>query len=275
MSGDWYYVRGGGFEGPQTASQLLELVKAGIIESQTAVWRQGLTDWQPLKDALALANGIPPPLPTSLSAPASAAIQREEATSAGSSHEALTSSAGGINAHEWRRLFARSLDTIIYGASAWFVIGAILSVVAPVAQAKLFELLGTPAGLIFNALGTVFFAIVPGAIVIGLTGSSLGKLIFGVKVLKADGSRIGCTTAFQRELLVWTRGLGLGLPIVQLFTMGAAQNRLKKCGKTTWDEQLGTTVNCRANGPLQVALNILGFTLLLLTYGAIRALNSM
>jgi len=63
MVGDWYYARNGSFEGPETASRLLELLNSGHIDKQTPIWRHGALDWEPLHSALRLADGTPPPIP--------------------------------------------------------------------------------------------------------------------------------------------------------------------------------------------------------------------
>jgi hypothetical protein len=63
MAGDWYYAKNGSFEGPETASRLLELLRSGHIESTTLIWRDGAVDWEPLRSALGIAKSAPPPIP--------------------------------------------------------------------------------------------------------------------------------------------------------------------------------------------------------------------
>ncbi len=43
---DWYYVGYYGQLGPLTLEQMEELVRDGVIEQDTFVWRAGLADWQ-------------------------------------------------------------------------------------------------------------------------------------------------------------------------------------------------------------------------------------
>ena len=43
----WYYATGGQQIGPITDADLEQLVHAGTVTSETLVWHEGLTDWQP------------------------------------------------------------------------------------------------------------------------------------------------------------------------------------------------------------------------------------
>ena len=44
---DWYYAIGADQKGPFNDEELQRLVQQGVITSQTLVWRQGFSDWQP------------------------------------------------------------------------------------------------------------------------------------------------------------------------------------------------------------------------------------
>jgi uncharacterized RDD family membrane protein YckC len=274
MEGDWYYVLNGGFEGPETASRLLELLDVGRVNQQTPIWRQGASDWEPLQAALGLSAGQPPPIPEAASAKAPETTARE------ASPALVTSpifnpapSVRSISVHPWRRLFARLLDTLIAGSAVFFCIGFVLTKADPAAQEKFIHFLNSPVGILVNSPVTFFFAIVPNALLIGLTGSSVGKLIFGIRVADADGQTIGFRTAFRRELLIWVRGLGLGLPIIYLFSLWAAYRRLKDTRTTMWDGRLALHPIFRPNSALQIVANVIGSMLLLATIGVLRALG--
>jgi uncharacterized RDD family membrane protein YckC len=45
----WYYIAEGRAHGPVDSGQLLALTDGAIVHSETRVWRQGMSDWQPLK----------------------------------------------------------------------------------------------------------------------------------------------------------------------------------------------------------------------------------
>lgn len=58
---EWFYEKNGRRIGPVMEAQLIGLVGSGEISTQTLVWHQSLTQWQPLQ-ATPLAAQIPPQL---------------------------------------------------------------------------------------------------------------------------------------------------------------------------------------------------------------------
>jgi len=48
---NWHYALNGEQRGPVTTEELDQLIVAGIISESTLVWHQGLTGWQPLREA--------------------------------------------------------------------------------------------------------------------------------------------------------------------------------------------------------------------------------
>lgn len=48
---NWYYAIGDQRQGPISDAELDALIAAGTVTPQTLVWREGMSDWQPLKDA--------------------------------------------------------------------------------------------------------------------------------------------------------------------------------------------------------------------------------
>lgn len=47
---NWYFTENGQRKGPIATANLLELLEAEKISSDTPVWRKGLADWQPLRN---------------------------------------------------------------------------------------------------------------------------------------------------------------------------------------------------------------------------------
>lgn len=62
---NWFYALGGQQQGPVDDARLDELLAAGTITLDTLVWREGLTNWQPLRLARPVAGtppvAVPPP----------------------------------------------------------------------------------------------------------------------------------------------------------------------------------------------------------------------
>ena len=53
---EWFYARGDMQRGPVTEGELGDLIKDGIITSETRVWREGMSDWYPLAEVHELAD---------------------------------------------------------------------------------------------------------------------------------------------------------------------------------------------------------------------------
>ena len=133
--------------------------------------------------------------------------------------------------------------------------------------------MGLPAGRRGGYLSVYFcvFALPANAVLIGLTGSTLGKWLFGVRIVEPTGAVIGIRRALRRELLVWNWGMGLGLPLILTLAQLFAYRRLKEEDTTLWDHALGTEVRFRRPGFSQYLLAALGIVLLAaLSFGLSR-----
>jgi uncharacterized RDD family membrane protein YckC len=250
----WYYFRDGGSFGPESAKRLLELLEKGAIQRRTPVWREDRQQ-QPLEVALGLPE--PPPLPESESASSDLrnTIQARPAPPpfAGDYYD--------DDAHPWRRYFARMLDTTVGAGVVFFLIGLILGALDQNAADAFTTALEKPELRIVQTILTCAIAIPVNALLIGLTGSSLGKWIFGIKVLRDDGQVLGFAAALRREVYIFIRGLGLAIPIVTLITLINAFRRLKDEGETSWDSEMYLKVLQRPDTPGQMIANLFGVIL--------------
>jgi uncharacterized RDD family membrane protein YckC len=63
---NWYYVQDGKQAGPVDEGQFRSLIQSGVITLETLVWKEGLTNWRPLRlvqpDALSGAAPVPSPV---------------------------------------------------------------------------------------------------------------------------------------------------------------------------------------------------------------------
>jgi uncharacterized RDD family membrane protein YckC len=181
-----------------------------------------------------LFRSLPPPLPSYVDPSHQAARLvppqlPQQGVLAGAASQARTSAL----LHPWRRYFARQFDIVLFVFCASFAIGILFPTLVPEGHSggsdQVFGLLLLIAyipieGFLLNAFGTTF-----------------GKALYGIKVIKNDGA-IAWRAATLRSFYVWLRGLGVGIPIVTLFTLVNAYNKLKANGATTWDSQLGWTI---------------------------------
>jgi hypothetical protein len=126
---------------------------------------------------------------------------------------------------------------------------------------------------IVSVVATTLLAIPFNALLIGLTGGSLGKWLFGVKVLDRN-QPIGFGPALFRAGSVWLNGLGLGIPIISLFTLIASFRTLQKAGATSWDQSEGYTVAYRPKGNRLVIGMLVGIGLYFLVFAGLIALGS-
>lgn len=175
----------------------------------------------------------------------------------------------------WRRYAARSLDLLVFGYAGLAIIGFVFYAVAPYTAEQFFSVFTAPGGIILDFIITALVGCVLNGIIIGLSGSSLGKLLFGIIVVDQNGFKIGASQGIKRDLSVYLRGLGLGVPVVSLITLWMSYSTLRKTGSTSWDTEKSYTVWHRPSGPGQYMLNILGILLLIVVTTAARVVNSI
>ena len=118
------------------------------------------------------------------------------------------------------------------------------------------------------------FASVLGGLLVGVSGSTLGKWIFGIKITRLDESKLGIGAGLSRDLTVLMKGLGLGIPIVSLFTMWNSYQKLRKNQSTSWDKGRYIVWH-RPSGASQYILNIVGILLFVIVAGVMNALTGI
>ncbi len=280
----WFYMLGSQSRGPVTEAQLVELLSKDDITRETLVWRNDEQGWKPISEQLPVFSTLPPPLP--LQDPKRPSIPSPALIGAADSSLRLDrdrraprtspSTWSDGSAHPWRRYFARMLDELVHGTLAILVVSIALYAVDPAVQSAFAASMGSHGSgfRLLGGLAVILGAIPVNALFIGFTGGSLGKWLFGVRVLGADARPVGYWLALKREILVWVRGLGLGIPIVSLFTLASALTRLERYGSTSWDADLSTALFQRPQGLVQRALSIFGFVLFLLLCGALSGMSA-
>lgn len=166
--------------------------------------------------------------------------------------------------HPWRRYLARTLDTSVFAMVMSFVLFAVWGALEPASALKFITLLSekSAGGRILDVMLSVLVAILPNALFIGLSGTTLGKWIFGIRITNSEGNPIGFFRGLYRELFVWVRGYGLGIPFVSLITLVMSRSRLEEAGATAWDANLSTLVSHRRESFWQHLLNAIGVLLI-------------
>lgn len=250
----WVYRDGDAESAPLTLDALATLVRTGVVDRDTDLRRDAEGDWRKAADA------APELFDDPLRAPS-------EATSVGS---AWTDS----RPHPWRRYAARGVDNLLVGVLTWGLIGIVFYAAAPEQANGFFGLLEQPGGNILDLMLTLLAALPGNAVMVGLTGLSIGKWIFGVRVLK-DGRPIGVPAALRRELSIWMRGLAFGIPFASLFTLYRSYKALTERRITAWDKAQGLTVVHRRESPGTTAAMWIAVILYLAAAWGVRMLAAV
>jgi uncharacterized RDD family membrane protein YckC len=190
----------------------------------------------------------------------------EEAASGGSAVPAQAEPARrGVwtdrSPHPWRRLGARMIDIQLVGVLIGLTYGAAHVWGAEDVGRVLMPFRGEYGSVLDGWLISVWAAPF-NALFVGLTGSTFGKWVFGVRVVRSDGRPVGVLRAFVREILVLVMGLGLNLPLISLVTMGMSYGTLEDRRATNWDRVQRNSVLHRPSGFWQGLLTFLGVVLL-------------
>jgi uncharacterized RDD family membrane protein YckC len=132
-------------------------------------------------------------------------------------------------ARPWTRYFARVADVLIGAVGLGVVIGLVAPDLAHVNNAVL-------------GIAVVFAWIFVETVLLATWGTTPGKWMLGVRLRTRQGFKLQPGAALGRSFSVWLRGLGLGIPIVSLFTLFSSYKHLKEQGETSWDAQGGFEV---------------------------------
>lgn len=131
----------------------------------------------------------------------------------------------------WIRFIARQIDGLVLGMPVGIIIGFVSA--STDSGAGLLE--ENPLlRLVVMVLPLIFVE----AAMLSSWGTTPGKKLFGIAVYDDRGKRPTFGIALARTVLVWWRGLALGIPLVAIFTMNHAYSVLVKTGKTSWDRDL-------------------------------------
>jgi uncharacterized RDD family membrane protein YckC len=294
----FFYNDGKNEVGPFDEVTTRRLLDTGIISPNTLLREEGAQKWLPARHLLEgsgdtyarrsgneTANGAEKFDPQSLVGPnvsrddttdATLARDLEEVYADRSGNRPLVSAAGWLAtpATPWRRYGARMLDTSLNGSFGFLIFSVALYAIAPATADSFFQMIGGEFGFALDVIITGFFASLVGGALIGVSGFTLGKWIFGVKVTRIDSNRIGFTDGIRRDLEVYAKGLGLGIPIVALVTMWLSYQKLNGSGKTSWDEGRYIVWH-RPSGAAQYVLNVIGILLIFIVIGSLQALSKM
>lgn len=133
----------------------------------------------------------------------------------------------------WQRFTARLVDQVVF----WYMIIFISKkFLGPIDSYEEISVTFVIAELLF---------IPAEACQLYLFRKTLGKALFGITI-DVQLTKKKFSLLFHRSFLVWWRGQAAGIPILVIIALGMAYSRYIETGTTTWDSDLGTSVNKQA-----------------------------
>ena len=209
----WWYLDDERAVGPLDLDELRRLIENGTLGPETHLWDEGMEAWRPLSEFPELQESPsmePPPLP-------------EEA----SPDPQLWPLAG-----RWPRFLARTLDVWWETLLVSLVLGAVLGRYS----ASFVRWINDTSGGQFFGILCLPIALVIDALLYRVLGNTPGKVLLGLRVQTVDRKRLTFVQYLDRNVSVWVRGLALGLPLFNLFTMANQFRRLGNGQQADYDD---------------------------------------
>jgi uncharacterized RDD family membrane protein YckC len=153
-------------------------------------------------------------------------------------------SAWDLEPHPWRRFAARVIDVGIFGTLAVSLAAIVAITIFPLLEIWL-AAPGLASWFILDPLGWILAAPLS-ALAIATWRTTPGKLLFGIRVIAADGGRLTFAAALKRELVLLWWGIGVGIPLLAFAMAIRSYTELEGEGESKWDSGTGNAVAARA-----------------------------
>jgi len=116
------------------------------------------------------------------------------------------------------------------------------------------EWLAEPGNPVLFAMLCMPVAMVLDASVCRVAGNTPGKALLGLKVTALDGGRLSWRSYLRRNLAVWARGLGCGIPFVNLVAMWRRGREVSAGADAAYDVKTGHQVSVATIGRARKAV---------------------
>lgn len=191
-----------------TLEQLNARLQTGDVSAEDTAWMPGLPTWTAVRSL----EGVVLP-----SEPVDASPANREF------REVLSSTT-----HPWRRFFARFIDLILFSLLIGFL---------PIS-------LASDSWLVLTLMDILTYLLwLPlEALCLAKWGTTPGKNIFGIRVMRRSGGNLPFRLALRRSLSVWVKGEALGISLLSIITNIMAYFRLTETGTTLWDAEVDAVV---------------------------------
>jgi uncharacterized RDD family membrane protein YckC len=222
----WYYAEQGRQVGPLDETGLDDLVTAGIVRDDTLVWRDGMAEWAThasMRGARAAASMPPAPAANSASQYGMTQICGEcgrpfglgELVPIGTAYicaackpiylqrirEGGGQALGSFRyAGFWIRFVARVIDDVLLAIVRFALLLPFGLTVAPVAAGAdpLQAMSGVMRVAALSGLISLGLNLAYEAYFLSTRGATIGKMVLGLKVVRADGSKLSTSLAIGR-----------------------------------------------------------------------------
>jgi len=172
----------------------------------------------------------------------SSAIQVEE--------EQTSIEISGEQVRPWIRFWARMIDYNLYTM--------LLAIIALIVYPPAYKM----SDLIFGMITLFTYTFIEAAM-LSSWGTTPGKYFFKIRLRNKENRKLSYNEAVYRSWKVVFNGLGLGLPIISLFTLIHAFSALKTNKITSWDKDGEFNVSHQTIGLPRIIIVILIITFII------------
>ena len=133
----------------------------------------------------------------------------------------------------WRRYFARNMDLVFYSV-LWDIFLALVFGVNITLRSE--------GGKIWDNIVTFLIMLLTEPVLLSLFGTTPGKWILGLKVTDNEGKRLTFAEAMSRTWKVFLYGMGMGIPVWNLFRMWKSYKTCVKKESQEWEYDSAITL---------------------------------
>ena len=238
--------------GEWTETQVRTFYQDGQLLGTDSYWHEGMAEWKPLRNlmkpslplpAQVVEEPTPAPSEPPPFLPARHHVAREPVTAI---EEAMAKMGpfpdGWTPATFRRRAMARMIDYFVLTIGNGTVLFLTLLPIASLLRPSMPAFMCIVILITYPITNLIFFTWDFSSI--ALTGSSIGKWLFGLRVVNNDGTAkiSGRTSAKRAHALLRSLWYLILYPYVTFYFAASAEKRFLNTGTTTWDGKAGTVV---------------------------------
>jgi len=188
----WYYVQNNQQAGPVEELEIINLIRKKAINENTLVWNKEMIDWERAGKIDHFENLFIKPPPISLPPE----IPNTETN-------LFINNQANPQGRPWVRYLAKIIDISIFT----FIINYLTQIFYP----RINEL----NDVIYVVVTILLWCFIEPLILV-VFGNTIGRAILKTKIKRVDGNKIDLFIAYKRSILLYSRGMGLGIPFISV-----------------------------------------------------------